>query len=108
MELRLGVFRFFQKPKAPFKKKIEKKRKATNLNFISKYSDSPPFPVSSNFERLLFEAGGRDASSVRRAMDSLRRSREFAVDARVLAEMRATFLAGTASQVVLLKRRIKL
>ena len=32
-------------------------------------SPSMDIQVSSNFERLLFEAGGRDAATVRRLMD---------------------------------------
>jgi threonine synthase len=40
-------------------------------------SPSMDIQVSSNFERLLFEAGGRDADSVRRLMASLKQSGRF-------------------------------
>ncbi len=48
-------------------------------------SPSMDIQVSSNFERLLFEAYGRDAASVRRLMDSLAQSRplRYRADARL-------------------------
>ncbi|MDZ4356600.1 MAG: prolyl oligopeptidase family serine peptidase, partial [Variovorax sp.] len=42
-------------------------------------SPSMDIQVSSNFERLLFEASGRDADAVRQMMDSLRQSGGFAL-----------------------------
>jgi threonine synthase len=59
-------------------------------------SPSMDIQVSSNFERLLFEAGRRDASSVRRAMQSLAQSKGFAVEAATLAAIRTEFLAASA------------
>jgi len=50
--------------------------------------------VSSNFERLLFELWGRDATRVAAAMDQFRKSGEYAVDAKSLATMRALFDAA--------------
>jgi threonine synthase len=61
-------------------------------------SPSMDIQVSSNFERLLFEAGGRDARAVRARMGSLAQSRQFAVDGQALAAMRAMFSAGRADE----------
>ena len=44
-------------------------------------SPSMDIQVSSNFERLLFEAGGRDAATVRRLMESLKQSGRFSLPA---------------------------
>ena len=49
-------------------------------------SPSMDIQVSSNFERLLFEAYGRDAGAVRALMGSLAQSRRFTMSARALAE----------------------
>jgi threonine synthase len=54
--------------------------------------------VSSNFERLLFEAHGRDPKPVRAAMAALAQSRRFSVAPSALAAMRALFTAGRASE----------
>ncbi len=56
-------------------------------------SPSMDIQVSSNFERLLFSAGGRDASKVRSQMDSLRRDGLFVVDNLSLSEIRKDFSA---------------
>ena len=56
-------------------------------------SPSMDIEISSNFERLLFEAYGRDAVSVRRLMASLMQSRSFVVDAKPLADIRREFSA---------------
>jgi threonine synthase len=53
--------------------------------------------VSSNFERLLFEASGRDAETVRRYMNSLRQSGAFTIEAPDLAQIRGGFDAGRAT-----------
>lgn len=54
--------------------------------------------VSSNFERLLFDAAGRDASAVREAMNSLATKGSFALGDRALANMRAIFSASRADE----------
>jgi threonine synthase len=54
--------------------------------------------VSSNFERLLFEAVGRDASVVKSLMDSLRQSGSFTVPAAALAGIRERFTAGRTDE----------
>jgi threonine synthase len=53
--------------------------------------------VSSNFERLLFEASGRNASAVRGYMASLKQSGAFTIEAGQLAGIRADFDAGRAT-----------
>jgi threonine synthase len=54
--------------------------------------------VSSNFERLLFEAYGRDAGAVRTLMNALAQSRRFTLSGRALAQIRAQFAAGRADE----------
>ncbi len=57
-------------------------------------SPSMDIQVSSNFERLLFEAGGRDAGAVRRSMDGLKQSGAFTIEPETLSRIRAEFDAG--------------
>jgi threonine synthase len=61
-------------------------------------SPSMDIQVSSNFERLLFEASGRDARPVRAAMASLAQSRRFSIAAPSLAAMRGLFTADRATE----------
>ena len=56
---------------------------------VATASPSMDIQVSSNFERLLFEAYGRDPKPVRAAMASLAQSRRFSIAAPALAAMRA-------------------
>ena len=65
---------------------------------VATSSPSMDIQVSSNFERLLFEAYGRDARAVRALMGSLAQSRHFTVAGRALAEIRATFSADRADE----------
>ncbi|HWK65261.1 MAG TPA: threonine synthase [Rhizobiaceae bacterium] len=60
-------------------------------------SPSMDIQVSSNFERLLFEAAGRDAATVRRYMESLKQAGGFTLDADVLEAIRREFSAGRSS-----------
>ncbi len=60
-------------------------------------SPSMDIQVSSNFERLLFEAYGRDADSVVRAMQGLRQSGSFEVGKQALDAIRTEFAAGRSS-----------
>jgi threonine synthase len=60
-------------------------------------SPSMDIQVSSNFERLLFEASGRDATKVRRYMDGLKQSGAFTIEAEEMARIRAEFDAGRAT-----------
>ncbi|HKA71617.1 MAG TPA: threonine synthase [Xanthobacteraceae bacterium] len=61
-------------------------------------SPSMDIQVSSNFERLLFEANGRNARAVRANMGSLAQSRGFRIDARALSQIRSVFSAGRADE----------
>jgi threonine synthase len=60
-------------------------------------SPSMDIQVSSNFERLLFEALGRDGVAVCRLMDDLRGG-SFALDASALSAIRRDFAAGRADE----------
>ncbi|MBA2402734.1 MAG: threonine synthase [Bradyrhizobium sp.] len=61
-------------------------------------SPSMDIQVSSNFERLLFEASRRDAASVRRLMGSLKQSGRFVLPDATLAAIREEFDAGRADE----------
>lgn len=61
-------------------------------------SPSMDIQVSSNFERLLFDACGRDGQAVRALMNSLAQSGRFTLPARALAEIRAHFTADRADE----------
>jgi threonine synthase len=61
-------------------------------------SPSMDIQVSSNFERLLFEASGRDAAGVRRLMGSLKQSGRFVLPDATLAAIREEFDAGRADE----------
>jgi threonine synthase len=61
-------------------------------------SPSMDIQVSSNFERLLFDAYNRDASAIRAVMASLAQSRRFTLSARALSYIRALFTADRADQ----------
>ncbi|RIK98690.1 MAG: threonine synthase [Proteobacteria bacterium] len=61
-------------------------------------SPSMDIQVSSNFERLVFEATGRNAGVVRALMASLAQSGRFTLPAAALAAIRADFRAGRADE----------
>lgn len=61
-------------------------------------SPSMDIQISSNFERLLFEANDRDASKVRAAMESLTQSGGFELGETALKAIRKEFRAGRASE----------
>jgi threonine synthase len=65
---------------------------------IATASPSMDIQISSNFERLLFDAYDRDAHAVRSLMGSLAQSRRFSVSAHALAKMRALFSADRADE----------
>lgn len=61
-------------------------------------SPSMDIQVSSNFERLLFEAYGRDPGAVRALMASLAESRAFTVAPEPLARIRSDFSSAAAGE----------
>ena len=61
-------------------------------------SPSMDIQVSSNFERLLFDASGRDPASVRSMMGSLAQSRSFTIAPDALTEIRSRFTAARADE----------
>ena len=69
-------------------------RKSAVLKSISPSMD---IQVSSNFERALFEAEGRNASSVGEYMDSLK-SGGFSISGKALSRIRETFGSGRCSE----------
>src|SRR6185369_9695874 len=65
---------------------------------VATSSPSMDIQVSSNFERLLFDAYGRDAPAVRALMASLAQSGRFMVSAQALKELRSLFTADRADE----------
>ena len=65
---------------------------------VSTASPSMDIQVSSNFERLLFDAYDRDAKRVSALMGSLAQGKRFSISAHALAAMRALFTAGRADE----------
>jgi threonine synthase len=61
-------------------------------------SPSMDIQISSNFERLIFEANERDPAEVRAAMASLRQSGSFTLGDAALKKIRKEFRAGRASE----------
>ena len=62
-------------------------------------SPSMDIQVASNFERMLFDAYGRDDKAVRALMGSLAQSRRFTLSADALAALRAILSADRADEV---------
>jgi threonine synthase len=61
-------------------------------------SPSMDIQVSSNFERLLFDAYGRDPAKVRELMGSLAQSRQFTIAPDALTDIRSRFTAERADE----------
>ncbi|MEZ5810759.1 MAG: threonine synthase [Rhizobiaceae bacterium] len=61
---------------------------------IETTSPSMDIQVSSNFERLLFEASGRNSEAIVTAMEGLKQSGAFTLDDAVLEAIRSGFSAG--------------
>jgi len=61
-------------------------------------SPSMDIQVSSNFERLLFDAYNRDGNAIRALMGSLAQSRRLTLSARALSQIRALFTADRADE----------
>lgn len=67
-------------------------------SLIHTTSPSMDIQVSSNFERLLFEAGERDCEWIRNAMENLKQSGEFHINAARLKNIRSMFSAGSSNE----------
>jgi threonine synthase len=65
---------------------------------VATTSPSMDIQVSSNFERLLFDAYNRDGNAMRALMGSLAQSRKFTLSARALSQIRALFAADRADE----------
>lgn len=65
---------------------------------VATSSPSMDIQISSNFERYLFEASGRDDAYVRAVMGSLSQSRRFEVGSAVAEHMRSDFSAAAVSE----------
>ncbi len=61
-------------------------------------SPSMDIQMSSNFERLLFEASNRDAAMIRQSMSSLSQSGAFSLDEKLWDKIKTDFNAGRASE----------
>jgi len=61
-------------------------------------SPSMDIQISSNFERLLFEAYERDDAAVRRSMDGLKQSGSFEIKEKALKAIKREFRAGRATE----------
>lgn len=61
-------------------------------------SPSMDIQISSNFERLLFEAYDRDDAAVRRSMDGLKQSGAFEIKEKALKAIKREFRAGRATE----------
>lgn len=66
---------------------------------VATSSPSMDIQISSNFERYLFEASGRDDGYVRGVMGSLVQSRRFEVGPDIARQMQADFSAGSVSEL---------
>jgi threonine synthase len=65
---------------------------------VATSSPSMDIQVASNFERLLFDAYGRDGAPVRQLMASLDQARRFALSERALSGIRTVFSADRADE----------
>jgi threonine synthase len=65
---------------------------------VATTSPSMDIQVASNFERILFDAYGRDSKSLRALMASLAQSGRFALSEPALSLLRANFSAGRADE----------
>ncbi len=65
---------------------------------VATTSPSMDIQISSNFERLLFDAFGRDSVAVRQCMDGLTQSRAFTIAPDALKSIKREFSAGKATQ----------
>ena len=72
----------------------------THRTFFKTLSPSMDILISSNLERLLYESADRDAALVSSWMELLSASGSFSIGAQRLAQLRKTFWAGYADDVM--------
>ncbi len=65
---------------------------------IATTSPSMDIQISSNFERLLFEASNRDSKQINQMMASLKQSQNFKIPEQTLANINKDFVAGKADE----------
>jgi threonine synthase len=65
---------------------------------VPTYSPSMDIQVSSNFERLLFDATGRDSAAVVKTMSALAETGSFAIPADALKRINEDFAAGSTDE----------
>jgi threonine synthase len=65
---------------------------------VPSISPSMDIQVSSNFERVLFDAYGRDGNAVAVGMDEFKTSGEFRISQGAISMLRGEFLSGRASE----------
>jgi len=65
---------------------------------IATTSPSMDIQVSSNFERLLFDAYNREGGAIRALMNAFAQSRRFTLSGRALSQLRLLFAAGRADE----------
>ncbi|WP_102222756.1 threonine synthase [Acidimangrovimonas sediminis] len=70
----------------------------TPTGVVPSISPSMDIQVSSNFERALFDAYGRDGAAVAQLMDELKAGGSFAISQGALESLRETFATGRASE----------
>ena len=66
---------------------------------VATSSPAMDIQVSSNFERLLYDASGRNSTAVRDAMDNLSEKGSFIVGDETLAKMRSLFMASRVDEI---------
>jgi threonine synthase len=64
-------------------------------------SPSMDIQVSSNFERVLFEAHGRDGAAIRRLMGNLAQQKRFAIEPPILSALRRDFDAAAVDEATI-------
>jgi threonine synthase len=68
---------------------------------VATMSPSMDIQVSSNFERYLFEASGRDAGMIKGYMDNLKQSGRFSLDAALAKRLKSDFGAVSADEATI-------
>lgn len=77
---------------------FEKGEYDADREFYKTASPSMDILISSNLERLIFEASGRDAAITKKRMDELKQTGSYSVTEKELAFLSQTFTAGWADE----------